>query len=93
MLSSPLEIEELVGLGKSVGACPYYASRAALKEAQLVVLPYTALLQESTRDSLGLNLSGAVISPPTTPPSHDPSTPPPMAPPRPPSHDPPPTPP
>ena len=40
------EIEELLALGKREGSCPYYATRAALPEAQLVLLPYAALLHE-----------------------------------------------
>lgn len=61
LLVSPLEIEELAGLGRRENACPYYAARAALPEAQLVALPYASLLSSSTRQALGLRLAGSVV--------------------------------
>jgi chromosome transmission fidelity protein 1 len=61
LLVSPLEIEELAVLGRRENACPYYAARAALPEAQLVALPYASLLNSSTRQALGLRLAGSVV--------------------------------
>ena len=48
-------------LGKQIGICPYYASRAAVKYAEIVTLPYPLLLQKSAREALDLNLSGHVV--------------------------------
>jgi len=48
-------------LGKKIGICPYYASRAAIKPAEIVTLPYPLLLQKSAREALGLSLKGHVI--------------------------------
>ena len=42
ILGAPLEIEELVGVGRREGACPYYAARSAVNEAHVVLLPYQA---------------------------------------------------
>ncbi|EDW62670.2 LOW QUALITY PROTEIN: uncharacterized protein Dvir_GJ16955 [Drosophila virilis] len=60
-LSEPLDIEELAAAGAACGACPYYATRAAQAQAQLVLLPYSLLLQRSSRQQLGIDLRGAII--------------------------------
>jgi chromosome transmission fidelity protein 1 len=41
--------------------CPYYGSRRAVPEADVVLAPYSAVLQREARDSLGINLEGAVV--------------------------------
>jgi chromosome transmission fidelity protein 1 len=43
------DIEQLVIEGRKIGACPYYASRKAVEDAQVVVIPYNTLLHSSTR--------------------------------------------
>lgn len=48
-------------LGKEIGICPYYASRSAIKPAEIVTLPYPLLLQKSAREALGLSLKGHVV--------------------------------
>ncbi|XP_045108856.1 ATP-dependent DNA helicase DDX11-like [Portunus trituberculatus] len=55
------DIEQLVGLGRKMNSCPYYATRAAIRDAQVVVLPYNTLLHRRTRESYGINLSGNVV--------------------------------
>ena len=40
------DIEQLVTRGRKMKACPYYASRAAISDAQIVVLPYNTLLHK-----------------------------------------------
>ena len=47
VLAAPMDVEELARLGRRRGACPYYAARAALPEADLVLLPYAALLSQA----------------------------------------------
>ena len=42
LLQSPHDIEQLRALGKEEGACPYYAGRGAVGEAELVLLPCAA---------------------------------------------------
>ncbi len=44
VLAVPMDVEDLGKLGRRKEACPYYAARAALLEADLVLLPYAALL-------------------------------------------------
>jgi chromosome transmission fidelity protein 1 len=60
-LASIRDIEDMGSLGKEVGICPYYASRAAIKPAEIVTLPYPLLLQKSARDALGISLKGHVV--------------------------------
>ena len=40
------DIEQLVSKGRKLNACPYYASRSAITDAQVVVLPYNTLLHK-----------------------------------------------
>ncbi len=61
ILSEPMDIEELVKVGKEVNACPYYASRKAAKEAQLVLLPYNSILHKGTREGIGLKIKNSVL--------------------------------
>lgn len=43
-LATPMDVEDLGALGKRLGACPYFAARSAVAEADVVLLPYSALL-------------------------------------------------
>lgn len=60
-LTEPLDIEELATEGAACNSCPYYATRAAQAQAQLVLLPYPLLLQRNSRQQLGIDLRGAII--------------------------------
>ncbi|CAH9088546.1 unnamed protein product, partial [Cuscuta europaea] len=57
----PLDIEDVVHIGRQLGTCPYYGSRNLAPKADLVVLPYQSLLSKSSRESLGLCLKGNVV--------------------------------
>ena len=46
ILKAPIDVEELSRLGGRQGVCPYYASRAAVPAADVVLLPYSALLAQ-----------------------------------------------
>ncbi|BDA42655.1 ATP-dependent DNA helicase DDX11 [Coccomyxa sp. Obi] len=61
VLAMPMDVEDLARLGRRKEVCPYYAARAALAEADLVLLPYPALLLQETRESLGVRLEGNVV--------------------------------
>lgn len=60
-LASLRDIEDMATLGKAINICPYYASRAAIRPAEIVTLPYPLLLQKSAREALGISLKGHVI--------------------------------
>lgn len=61
ILSQIHDIEEVVSESKSIKGCPYYSSRAAVKHAQMVVLPYNLLLHKSTREMSKINLKDSVV--------------------------------
>lgn len=60
-LARILDIEDLSALGKSIGICPYYSTRASIKPSEIITLPYQLLLLKSARESLGISLKGHVI--------------------------------
>ncbi|KAK8178297.1 helicase C-terminal domain-containing protein [Phyllosticta citribraziliensis] len=55
------DIEELGAVGKQLGICPYYASRAAVKPSEIVTLPYPLLLQKSAREALDISMKDHVV--------------------------------
>jgi len=61
ILASPTDVEALAEAGLAVGACPYYAARHLVPTADVIFLPYSALLSADARDALGVRLRGAVI--------------------------------
>lgn len=61
ILSSVYDIEDIVSRGKMMGSCPYFATRMAVSEAELVVLPYNNLLHQDTRKASSLNLKDSII--------------------------------
>jgi chromosome transmission fidelity protein 1 len=60
-LGSVRDIEDLVALGGEVQACPYYAARRALSQAQVVCLPYNLVLSQQSRAALGISLQHNVV--------------------------------
>ncbi|KAF7914220.1 uncharacterized protein EAF01_000626 [Botrytis porri] len=60
-LATIRDIEDMGSLGKEISICPYYASRAAIRPAEIVTLPYPLLLQKSAREALGISLKGHVV--------------------------------
>ncbi|KAG8774167.1 ATP-dependent DNA helicase chl1 [Serendipita sp. 411] len=61
ILATPRDIEDLVQLGKETKTCPYYGSRRAIKQAELVCLPYNLLLQKQSREALGVDVKDQVV--------------------------------
>ncbi|KAH8819716.1 helicase C-terminal domain-containing protein [Xylogone sp. PMI_703] len=60
-LATIRDIEDLGSLGKRIGICPYYASRSAINQAEIVTLPYPLLLQKTAREALNLSVKGHVV--------------------------------
>jgi len=56
-----MDIEELISAGRRVRACPYYAARAAVEDAQVVTLPYNTLLHAPTREAVGIDLRNSAV--------------------------------
>lgn len=55
ILTNILDIEDLISGGKELVACPYYASRKAAEDAQIILVPYNTLLHKPTRIANGKN--------------------------------------
>jgi chromosome transmission fidelity protein 1 len=55
-LTEPTDVEDMAHLGASSKTCAYYATRQALPQAQLVVVPYNLLCNKPSREALGLKL-------------------------------------
>ncbi|KAF9073981.1 helicase C-terminal domain-containing protein [Rhodocollybia butyracea] len=61
ILATPKDIEDLALSGRLSGICPYFASRKAIPQAELITLPYNLLLQKSAREALGIDLKDQVV--------------------------------
>lgn len=61
VLSSICDIEDLVRMGKQISACPYYGTRAALIDADIILAPYTSMLNKKSRTAIGIDLSGSFL--------------------------------
>ncbi|CAJ1337351.1 unnamed protein product [Effrenium voratum] len=62
-LSQMMDIEAMAERGRAPvgGGCPYYGSRRALQEADVVLVPYASLVSAETRRKLGLRTEGNVL--------------------------------
>lgn len=61
ILSTIMDIEDAYDAGKQLKCCPYYASRYAIEESELLIVPYNVLLHENTRKSYNLSLEESVV--------------------------------
>lgn len=61
VLADVLDIEDVVKVGRGVKGCPYYTTRLAVPESEIVIMPYNVLLHAHTRDSLGVSLKDSVV--------------------------------
>ncbi|KAJ7308856.1 hypothetical protein JRQ81_008129, partial [Phrynocephalus forsythii] len=55
------DIEDLVRLGKKLRACPYFAARELMADAEIIICPYNYLLDSQIRESMEINLKGQVV--------------------------------
>ncbi|KAJ6620765.1 helicase C-terminal domain-containing protein [Mycena sp. CBHHK59/15] len=61
ILASPKDIEDLASVGRLAQTCPYFGSRRAIPQAELVTLPYNLLLQKAAREALGIDLTDQIV--------------------------------
>ncbi|KDR82649.1 hypothetical protein GALMADRAFT_57427 [Galerina marginata CBS 339.88] len=61
ILASAKDIEDLADAGRLAHTCPYFGSRRAIPQAELVTLPYNLLLQKSAREALGIDLKDQIV--------------------------------
>lgn len=57
VLNRICDIEDLVRVGEALNGCPYYATRERLNEADIVLAPYSSILNKHNRNLIGLDLS------------------------------------
>lgn len=55
------DIEDLVTLGGQIRACPYYAARELMKEADIIFCPYNYLIDPKIRMQMEINLKDQVV--------------------------------
>eukprot|EP00953_Heterococcus_sp_UTEX-ZZ885_P011434 6617-Heterococcus_DN1.PRE.2 len=60
-LPSVWDVEDIVQIGTVRRACPYFASKEALPDAQLVLCPYTYIVDPTIRRAMNLSLSNSII--------------------------------
>ncbi|KAK9100891.1 hypothetical protein Scep_024321 [Stephania cephalantha] len=57
----PVDIEELVNIGRTNGPCPYYLSRELHKVVDILFTPYNYLIDRRNRDSLSVLWKDSVL--------------------------------
>jgi chromosome transmission fidelity protein 1 len=60
-LTKVMDIEELVKAGVEEKSCPYYSSRAAVNDSQIIFMPYQILFSKPTRDQCGIKLKDSIV--------------------------------
>lgn len=55
------DVEDLVNSSKELNACPYYASRKAAEDAEIVLVPYNTILHKATREANGIHLKDNIV--------------------------------
>ena len=54
-------LEELAARGHSTRSCAFYAARMAAAGAQLLLCPYTYLLDPLVREAVGVSVESSVV--------------------------------
>ena len=61
ILNKTLDIEDIVVNASNIHICPYYSTRYAIYDAQLICLPYNMLLSYDMRISLNIDIKNSII--------------------------------
>ncbi|KAL2463124.1 RAD3-like DNA-binding helicase protein [Forsythia ovata] len=57
----PIDIEDLVNIGRSCGPCPYYLSRDLHKVVDILFAPYNYLIDRGNRKSLNIEWNNSIL--------------------------------
>ncbi|GAB2228119.1 hypothetical protein Droror1_Dr00009949 [Drosera rotundifolia] len=57
----PLDIEDLVNIGRSCGPCPYYLARELHKVVDILLVPYNYLIERRYKDLLNMEWRNSVL--------------------------------
>ena len=55
------DIEDIVGLGRRLRACPYYATRDLMEQAHIIFSPYNYLIDPRVRASMKIPVKDNII--------------------------------
>ncbi|XP_038223159.1 ATP-dependent DNA helicase DDX11-like [Zerene cesonia] len=61
LLVDIMDMEDLVKCGKLLKACPYYASRMALDESEVVLISHAGILSSGARSGMSLKLKDNIV--------------------------------
>ncbi|CAG4917144.1 unnamed protein product [Colias eurytheme] len=61
LLVDIMDMEDLVKCGKVLKACPYYASRMALDESEVVLISHAGILSSGARSGISLKLKDNIV--------------------------------
>uniref|UniRef100_A0A2A4IVS0 DNA 5'-3' helicase n=1 Tax=Heliothis virescens TaxID=7102 RepID=A0A2A4IVS0_HELVI len=61
MLVDIMDMEDLVKCGKELKACPYYASRMAMDDAEVVLISHTGIVSSGARSGISLKLQNNIL--------------------------------
>lgn len=60
-LTDAWDVEDLVTLGNQIRACPYYAARELMKEADIIFCPYNYLIDPKIRMQMEIDLRDQLV--------------------------------
>ena len=60
-LKKVCDIEDLVVYGKAQKSCPFFATRTAIPQAEVILAPYTLILNKRNRESIGIDLTNNIL--------------------------------
>lgn len=55
------DIEDLLGVGRKVKGCPYFAAQTMAEAAQLVFCPYNYIISPIVRRAMDIDISGSIV--------------------------------
>ena len=63
IISTPMDIEEMFSAGRAImtQGCPYYATREVEQFADVLMVPHSSLVNGTTRDALGIDLTDNIV--------------------------------
>lgn len=61
LLSNVCDIEDLLTSGTRMRSCPYFGTRSALADADIILAPYSSILNKHNRHSIGISLDSCYV--------------------------------
>ncbi|OMJ73211.1 hypothetical protein SteCoe_28156 [Stentor coeruleus] len=61
LLGNVCDIEDLITSGTRMKSCPYFATRSAIADADIILAPYSSILNKHNRHSIGISLESCYV--------------------------------